>query len=39
MARNYSEDQLIQKSAADLLENELGWTSVMTPRYDKDILK
>lgn len=39
MSYSYSEDQLIQKSAADLLENELGWISVMTPRYDKDILK
>ena len=29
MSKDYSEDQLIQKSAADLLENELGWTSVM----------
>ena len=29
MSKDYSEDQLIQKSAADLLENELGWTGVM----------
>ena len=29
MSKDYSEDQLIQKSAADLLENESGWTSVM----------
>ena len=36
MARNYSEDQLIQKSAADLLENELGWTSVMA--WDAEVL-
>lgn len=28
MSYSYSEDQLIQKSAADLLENELGWTNV-----------
>ena len=28
MSKDYSEDQLIQKSAADLLENELGWISV-----------
>ncbi len=28
MAKDYSEDQLIQKSAAELLENELGWKSV-----------
>ena len=36
MARNYSEDQLIQKSAADLMENELGWTSVMA--WDAEVL-
>lgn len=36
MAKDYSEDQLIQKSAADLLENELGWTSVMA--WDTEIL-
>lgn len=28
MAKDYSKDMLIQKSAADLLENELGWTAV-----------
>ena len=28
MSKDYSEDQLIQKSAADLLENELDWTNV-----------
>ena len=28
MPYEYSEDRLIQKSAADLLENELGWKSV-----------
>lgn len=39
MSKDCFKNQLIQKSAADLLENELGWTSVMTPRYDKDILK
>lgn len=28
MANDYSEDLLIQKSIAELLENELGWKSV-----------
>ena len=28
MAKDYSEDQLIQRSTAELLENELGWKSV-----------
>lgn len=36
MSKDYSEDQLIQKSAADLLENELGWTSVMA--WDQEML-
>ena len=36
MSKDYSEDQLIQKSAADLLENELGWTSVMA--WDTEVL-
>ena len=36
MAKDYSEDQLIQKSAADLLEKELGWTSVYA--FDKEVL-
>ena len=36
MAYAYSEDQLIQKSAADLLENELGWQSVYA--FDKETL-
>ncbi len=36
MAKDYSEDQLIQKSAADLLENELGWISVMA--WDAEVL-
>lgn len=36
MSKDYSEDQLIQKSAADLLENELGWTSVMA--WDQEVL-
>ena len=35
-ANSYSEDQLIQRSAAELLENELGWASVYA--YDKEIL-
>ena len=36
MSKDYSEDKLIQKSAADLLENELGWTSVMA--WDAEVL-
>ena len=36
MARDYSEDQLIQKSAAELLEKELGWTSVYA--FDNEVL-
>ena len=36
MSKDYSEDQLIQKSVADLLENELGWTSVMA--WDAEVL-
>ena len=36
MSKDYSEDQLIQKSAADLLENELGWPSVMA--WDAEVL-
>ena len=36
MSYSYSQDQLIQKSAADLLENELGWTSVMA--WDAEVL-
>lgn len=36
MAKDYSEDQLIQKSVADLLENELGWTSMMA--WDAEVL-
>ena len=36
MSKDYSEDQLIQKSAADLLENELGWTNVMA--WDQEVL-
>ena len=36
MSTDYSEDRLIQNSAADLLENELGWTSVYA--YDREVL-
>ena len=36
MAKDYSEDQLIQKSAAELLEKELGWTSVYA--FDNEVL-
>ena len=36
MSTDYSEDRLIQNSAADLLENELGWTSVYA--YDRETL-
>ena len=36
MSHDYSEDQLIQKSAAEFLENELGWTSVYA--FDKETL-
>lgn len=36
MSTDYSEDRLIQKSAAELMEKELGWTSVYA--YDKEVL-
>ena len=36
MSKDYSEDKLIQKSAAELLEKELGWTSVMA--WDAEVL-
>ncbi|MCR5068336.1 MAG: type I restriction endonuclease subunit R [Prevotella sp.] len=36
MAKDYSEDQLIQKSAAEFMEKELGWTSVYA--FDKEVL-
>ena len=36
MAKDYSEDQLIQRSAAELMEKELGWTSVYA--FDKEVL-
>ena len=37
MAKDYSEDQLIQRSAAELMEKELGWTSVYA--FDKEVLE
>ena len=36
MSTDYSEDRLIQKSAAELMEKELGWTSVYA--YDNEVL-
>ena len=36
MSKEFSEDKLIQRSAAELLEKELGWTSVYA--FDKDVL-
>ena len=36
MPKDYSEDQLIQRSTADLLEKELGWKSVYA--FDKEVL-
>ena len=36
MAKDCSEDLLIQKSTAELLEKELGWHSVYT--YDSEVL-
>lgn len=36
MSNPYSEDQLIQKSTADMLEHELGWTSIMA--WDAEVL-
>lgn len=36
MANDYSEDLLIQKSIAELLENELGWKSVYA--FDSEVL-
>ena len=36
MQNDYSEDQLIQRSAAEFLEKELGWTSVYA--FDKEVL-
>lgn len=36
MSYDYSEDQLIQRSAAEFLEKELAWTSVYA--FDKEVL-
>ena len=36
MADDYSEDLLIQKSTAELLEQELGWMSVYA--FDNEVL-
>ena len=36
MSKDYSEDQLIQRSAAEFMEKELGWTSVFA--FDKEVL-
>ena len=36
MSYDYSEDQLIQRSAAEFLEKELGWISVYA--FDKEVL-
>jgi len=36
MSHDYSEDQLIQKSTAELLEKELGWKSVYA--FDNEVL-
>ena len=36
MSKDYSEDQLIQKSTAEFMEKELGWTSVYA--FDKEVL-
>jgi len=36
MAKDYSEDQLIQKSTAELMEKELGWKSVYA--FDNEVL-
>ena len=36
MPNDYTEDQLIQKNAADLLKNELGWQSVFA--FDQETL-
>ena len=36
MPHDYSEDQLIQKSTAEFLEKELGWTSVYA--FDQETL-
>ena len=36
MAKDYSEDLLIQKSTAELLEKELGWKSIYA--FDNEVL-
>ena len=36
MAKDFSEDLLIQKSTAELLEKELGWRSVYA--FDNEVL-
>ena len=36
MAKDYSEDQLIQKSTAEFLEKELGWKNVYA--FDQETL-
>ena len=36
MTKDYSEDLLIQKSTAELLEKELGWKSVYA--FDNEVL-
>ena len=36
MSYDYSEDQLIQKSTANFMEKELGWTSIYA--FDKELL-
>ena len=36
MAKDYSEDQLVQKSTAEFLEKELGWESVYA--FDQETL-
>ena len=36
MAKDFSEDLLIQKSTAELLEQELGWKSVYA--FDNEVL-
>lgn len=36
MSTDYGEDKLIQKSTAEFLEKELGWTPVYA--YDKEVL-
>ena len=35
MAKEYSEDQLIQKSTAEFMEKELGWKSIFAFDQEK----